>query len=166
MKVNEWFKKRICFHQEFGKEAYPFKLPVFDPELKKIDNAQTNEAIFTQDEFLDWLYEINDYYRPDMPSFEFIKVLLTPKNSEICFTAFVDSVMGEFIEMESACKEYKILPHPGGLLDQLNIYLDAFSIIRSEKIRYENKRNKDMMDKMKSSSSDSSKSKRGLHAHH
>lgn len=150
MKVNNWFNKRICFHPEFGKEAYPFKLPVFDPELKKLDPTQTYETIFNQEDFLSWLYETNDYYRPEMPSFEFVKALVHSKNPEVCFTAFIDEVLGQFIELESTCKEYKVLPYPGGVLDQPNIILDAFSVIRGEKIKYENFRNKKMMDNLKS----------------
>jgi len=96
-----------------------------------------------------------------MPSFEFIQALIKPANKEVCLTAFIDESLAEFIELESACKEYKILPQGGGLLDQLAIYLDAFQVIRGEKVKYENKRNKEAMANIKKPTSESKPKRAG-----
>lgn len=149
MDINKWYNKRICFHEDFGKEAYPFKLPVFDTESKKLLN-EIEEQIFTQEDFLSWLYENNDLYRPQMPSFEFLRTLLKSKNPEICLTAFIEQGLGELIDLESACHAYRTLPFEGGLLDQPQLFLDAFETIRSERNRYENFKNQALFDKMKS----------------
>lgn len=155
--TNQWFKKRVCFHPLHGKEVYPFKLPVFNQELKKIENGISKTEFFTQEDFLEWLYDTNDYYKPEMPSFEFIRALINSvNNTEVCLTAFVDEALASFIELEAACTEYKQLPDSGGVLDQLNIYLEAFMVIRNEKIRYENQRNKKLMDDLKAPTSTSS----------
>jgi hypothetical protein len=100
--------------------------------------AEIDESIFTQDEFLQWLYETNDQFVPDMPPFEFLQALVKPRNQkEVCITAFVDPFLAYHIDLESACKEYRSLPHEGSLLDQPQALLDIFAIIRQERNRYE-----------------------------
>ncbi|MFV2014551.1 MAG: hypothetical protein ACC656_03930, partial [Candidatus Heimdallarchaeota archaeon] len=132
LKVNQWFRNRICFHPEFGQGAYPFKFPNMDPETKKQIPGPYEENIFTQEEFLDWLYETNDYYFPNMPAFELIQGAFKATNKEVCLTAFVDESLGELVDLESHCEAYKVLPYRGGIFNQPQLFLDAFSVIRSE----------------------------------
>lgn len=100
--------------------------------------AEIDETIFTQEEFLQWLYDINDQYVPDMPPFEFIQALIKPRNQkEVCITAFIDPFLAYYVDLESACKEYRTLPYEGSLLDQPQALLDTFAIIRQERNRYE-----------------------------
>jgi hypothetical protein len=160
---NCWYKRRICFHPEFGQGAYPFKLPVFDPLLKKLDNTQTEERIFSQDEFLQWLYDTNERYIPNMPAFEFVQGLLKSKNPEICLTAFVDSSLGEIVDMESSCSIYHCLPYKGALLDQPQYYLDVFSVIQTERNRYERTRSDKLLaQSKKGTQGDTNKKGKGL----
>jgi len=120
--------------------------------------AEIDESIFTQDEFLQWLYDTNDQFVPDMPPFEFIQALIKPRNlKEVCITAFIDSSLAYHIDLESACKEYRVLPYEGSLLDQPQFLLDIFGVIRQERNRYERVRADKLMAGLKSGKGDSMK---------
>jgi len=129
-------------------------LPTFDVDTKKLNMTEVNEATYTQEEFLQWLYDTNDLYVPDMPPFEFIQALVKPRTQkEVCITAFIDPSLAYYIDLESACKEYKNLPFEGGIFDQPQYILDVFSTIRQERNRYEKVRADKLMTGLKAGSS-------------
>jgi hypothetical protein len=157
---NEWFRNRKCFHPLYGEEVFPFKLPYFDEETKKMIPGETNEQVFTQEEFLEWLYEVNERYFPDQPSFEFIQGAFKARNGEVCLTAFIDESLGELVDLESHCEAYHELPYDGGIFNQPQLFLDAFSIIRTERNRYEKVRADKMMKNLKTGSGSGSTTKK------
>lgn len=101
-----------------------------------------------------------------MPPFEFIQALIKPRNQkEVCITAFIDPSLAYYIDLESACKEYRSLPYEGSLLDQPQFLLDTFAVIRQERNRYEKVRADKLMSGLKGGQSmkdlDDKKKKRG-----
>ena len=155
---NEWFKKRICFNPEYGEQQYNFVLPTLDFDNKKFNGSETKSM--DQEDFLLWLDDMNVNFNPDMPAFEMIQAYLNPRNKaasgEICMTGFVDFEIGTLIDLENACNNYHVLPYGGGLLDQPQLLLEAFNLVRSEINRYEKVRY-DKMAKAADKSSSSNK---------
>ena len=130
-------KTRFCYHPVFGEEVHTINVPILNND-NKVEGV--SQAIFTEEEFLQWLYEFNDSFNANMPAFEIIQKTLKAGNSnkEVCCTAFVDMEMGTMIDMESACAAYNQLPYDGGFLDQPIRLMEAFDIIRGERQRFEN----------------------------
>jgi len=94
-----------------------------------------------------------------MPAFEFVQGLLKSKNPEICLTAFVDQSLGELVDMESSCSIYHCLPYSGALLDQPQFYLDVFSVIQTERNRYERTRSDKLLAQSKKGAHEDKKGK-------
>lgn len=56
---------------------------------------------------------------------------------EVCPTSILDAYLWFILEAEQAVREYHTLPYDGGLWDQPNPLLDAFTAIRIERAQYE-----------------------------
>lgn len=110
----------------------------------------TETKIFTSDDLLEWLYQINEEYFPDAPSFELLKRFI---RKEVCLTAYVDFELGELVDLEDSCHNYHCLPYDGGLFDQPIYLLQAFNVIRGEKNKYEKIKADKLLSDLKSSGS-------------
>ena len=59
---------------------------------------------------------------------------------KICPQSLVDLSSIKMINLENACSKYHVLPYPGSYLEQPQIIIDCFEIIRSTTIQFENER--------------------------
>jgi hypothetical protein len=108
----------------------------------------TETKIFTSETLLEWLYQLNEEYFPDAPSFELLKRFV---RKEICLTAYIDFELGEFVDLEDSCHNYHSLPYAGGLFDQPIYLMQAFNVIRGEKNKYEKTKADKLLSDLRSS---------------
>lgn len=104
-------------------------------------------------------YELLTEFRellPGVPLFE----LLEKHFPDVCPRSLVNMEDVEFISMEAFCSEYGCLPDEGGMLDQLNIIVEAFNIIRGARSDYERLRQKKMEERIKRQSKQPDSSQR------
>jgi len=138
---NEWFKKRFCYHPIYGKESYKVSIPIFD-EIQRSRPISSEEKEFTEEDLLDWLYDLQENNFPDAPAFEllqrFIKKPGAFEKGEVCLTGLIDFELGEIIDLESACHNYHCLPYAGGLFDQPIKLIETFNVIRATRNKYDN----------------------------
>lgn len=109
---------------------------------------------FSGEEFLDWLYTFNEQFNADMPTFELLNNIINNRNKArkkaVCPMAFVDFEVGTLVDLEDACNNYHVLPYNGGLLDQPQLLLEVFNVVRAEKERYKSAKAEKMLADAKS----------------
>lgn len=149
---HNWMEDRTCFIYE--KEVV-FTMPVIDldtgrpvPKQERRVRADIHKTYELLEEFRELI--------PGVPLFE----LLDKHFPNVCPRSLVNLEDVEFISMEAFCSEYGCLPFEGGMLDQLNILVEAFNIIRGSRSDYEKLRQKKMEQKMKVKSKQSDSSQR------
>jgi hypothetical protein len=128
-----WYKNRVCFHPFYGKEEYPILVPTFNEGSPQPGPSELKT--FDTEEFLEWLYEVNQNNLPNMSAFQI--VLRFFREPKVCVSGLVDFELGTMIDLEDACHTYHVLPYSGGLFDQPLYIMEAFQTIRGTKNKYE-----------------------------
>jgi hypothetical protein len=153
LEKNQYYKNRVCFNPNYGEEAYSITVPHGEPETKVL--LGSDQITFDSETFLDWLYDFNETFKPEMPAFEIINKLINPANkNKICMSSFIDMELGYLVDLESSCNNYHCLPYEGGLLDQPMMLMDVFGVIRGERNKFEAQKADALMQNLKNSGSE------------
>jgi len=155
------YETRHCFLEKPpGQDEHVINVPVFDSEdfnpnvVGEDRRTLDKKGIFEELEILEAVF-------PHLSPFELLRSYFSyPK--EVCPTSLVDPHHNFLLEMEFSCREYKVLPFEGGLLDQPLVLMEVFRVIQSEKASYERARMSKMKKQFSEKTSSSSKPKRPL----
>lgn len=120
---------------EPGQDTYRLKLPKFDIEQPNQSPMGEYGANVTREDVFELLSDWEEIF-PDLPPFEAARLYLH-EPIEVCITSLIDPYSLYVIEAEQACRDYQVLPYDGGLWDQPNVLIEAFSIIRMERNHFE-----------------------------
>ncbi len=131
---------RICFLDGERHEFIFDDVDFSDPVPKRVGEIK---KIFDRDTIFE-LISIYKKVSPDMPVYE----ILSFHFRDVCIKSLVDFNDSYYIQLESFCSEYGVLPEEGAVLDQANIVLDIFQVIRSAKNEYDIKKQDEMKKKM------------------
>ena len=103
----------------------------------------TKEITVDADGFFDLVHEFQSY-RPGLPFAEVISFHFR----DVCIKSLIDEDYYQYLKMEAFCKEYHCLPFEGSMMDQPNILIEIFSVIRGTRAEFEINRQKEMMKKV------------------
>lgn len=125
------YKGRACFDRE---EEIEFEVPEFDQNDK-----ETGERIkkkMDTEEFWELVVEYS-LHKPQIPVYHLIS------RFRVCLVSAGSRELEQLISLEAAARDYHVLPFGdggGGWLDQSNIVIEAFDIIRSTRNKFEMER--------------------------
>jgi len=139
---------RICFAKNFGGvESAELEFPIFDPDGNMTGERESRQ--FTVDSIYELLLEYSTYPLPGVKPGVNPFVLCMNLFPEICPVGLIDDEFGNYIQVDSLCTRYHVLPFAGGLLDQPSLMIDCFDTIATAEADFNN----DSIEKMKSKGS-------------
>ena len=86
-------------------------------------------------------------FRKMQPGISLIGVL-NQHFRDVCPKSLVDMRDMQYLAMEAFCSEYGGLPHSGGMMEQPNIIVEMFNIIRGTRNEFENTKQKELKKKL------------------
>lgn len=103
-------------------------IPVFDETGK--ETRERKKVLVNREEFWDLIAEICTF-KPQIPVYHIVS------SFKVCLVSAGLRELEQLISIEAAARDYHELPFDGGWLDQSNIIIEAFDIIRSTRNRFE-----------------------------
>ena len=122
------YKGRVCFDRD---EQVSFDVPEYDE--KGQETRETRTVFLDKDEFWELIVEISAH-RPQIPIFHLVN------RFKVCLVSAGSRELEQLISMEAAARDYHVMPFGdggGGWLDQSNVVIEAFDIIRSTRNKFE-----------------------------
>lgn len=139
-------EKRECL---FFKDKINIPKHIFNEETKQLSREECYVEEGDIDDLFEEMLRIQEIF-PGRPLWDVFSEYML--KAGICPQCCYDENLADLIELESHCSEYKVLPEDGGILDQLNYIMDAFSEIRGSKAEYMAEMSEKAMQESKSKS--------------
>lgn len=129
---NEEFTRQYGVHCYTVQDEFQIPVPVAGPngQLTKREIRTLNKEAFLKE-----VVKLHDFFNGDMTMWEVMLKFFRG----VCPMAYFDHDIDTYVRLESAASAYNALPYEGGYLQQPNIILEAFDVIRGTRAQFEHK---------------------------
>ena len=137
------YKERECF---LLSKYLEIPIMEIDEDTGKIvmDNKEMELEEVDRDGFFDMIAELH-YYFPDIPVTTFVMSYY----GGLCPQSLLTAEGAALLSLENAVSRYHTLPFPGSYLEQPLTMIEAFEVIRSTIIDFENRQMREITESQK-----------------